>query len=206
MRNSKLFVIGIALLAAGALYAGQAQAESIVNSVHNLSSVSGNTIIGTSDQVCIYCHTPHNALSTLVPLWNHPTTSATTFTPYTSVTLNATIDNTLAGTSKACLSCHDGSIAADSYAGVAGDQAITGAALLDTDLSNDHPIGFTYDTDLVTADGGEGLNDPGALTNVVLFSGQVQCATCHNVHDPQYGNFLRASNTSSALCLECHIK
>lgn len=34
----------------------------------------------------------------------------------------------------------------------------------------------------------------------------VECATCHDVHNPANGTFLRISNAQSALCYACHIK
>jgi predicted CXXCH cytochrome family protein len=40
-----------------------------------------------------------------------------------------------------------------------------------------------------------------------LFSGKMQCATCHEVHSNTVGRpFLRASTTGSDLCLGCHGK
>ncbi len=75
-----------------------------------------------------------------------------------------------------------------------------------TDLSNDHPIAISYPTTAL---------DPGFLTPpdpvngwsyLPLFSGKVECATCHDVHDPAQTPFLRLSNVGSQLCLTCHIK
>lgn len=34
----------------------------------------------------------------------------------------------------------------------------------------------------------------------------VECGTCHDVHNPGNGSFLRIANTASALCYACHIK
>ena len=41
----------------------------------------------------------------------------------------------------------------------------------------------------------------------MLFAGQMECSSCHDVHD-ELGNtaLLRKSNTQSALCLTCHDK
>jgi predicted CXXCH cytochrome family protein len=169
---------------------------------HDFSARSWGT-----DQICIFCHTPHNAQTTqLAPLWNHVSTSTAAFTPYASTTLNIAGGQTIAGTSKACMSCHDGTVALDSY----GTRTATGgmigsAGLIGIDLSNDHPVGFTYNAALVTADGG-GLRDPGLLSDVKLFGGNLECASCHSVHDNTNTPFLRASNAGSGLCLKCHIK
>ena len=158
-----------------------------------------------SDQICIFCHTPHNA-GTAAPLWNHTLTTAT-FTVYSSQTMNAAPGQP-DGYSKLCLSCHDGTVAIDSYGTHAGSNNMTGGEALGTNLTNDHPISFTYDAALATADGG--LVTPASTSQVVpgvpLFGGKMQCSSCHNAHDNTKGDFLRLSNSGSALCLKCHVK
>lgn len=193
----------IIVLAALALVPAIGWAGSIVGTDHDLSDDGYGT-----DQICVFCHTPHNALSTLVPLWNHATTT-TTFTLYDSPTFDGSADiGQPASVSLACLSCHDGTVAIDSYGGATGTNFITGTALLGSDLSDDHPISFTYNAVADT-----GLNAPaggtvGGLSLPLYGTGadQMECGSCHNVHDPDYGNFLRASNAASALCLNCHLK
>jgi predicted CXXCH cytochrome family protein len=206
MRQLKLFLIVAGLLLAGvltiSLYGGKVQAASIVGSPHDLSGRGWGT-----NEICIFCHTPHNAKSPqLVPLWNHASTAAT-FTLYSSSTLNA-VPGQPSNNSKACLSCHDGTVALDSYGARTGTNFISGGALLGTDLSNDHPISFTYDAALATADGA--LVTPANASQVVagipLYTAKVECASCHDVHNPANGDFLRFSNAGSALCLKCHIK
>jgi predicted CXXCH cytochrome family protein len=81
---------------------------------------------------------------------------------------------------------------------------ITGDANLGIDLTDDHPVNFDYNQSLVDEDGG--LKAPTALANVQLFAGKVQCATCHDAHDPDNGAFLVTTNNNSALCMECHNK
>jgi predicted CXXCH cytochrome family protein len=207
MRNSKLLVIGIGLLLVGALvYVGQVQSAGITGTDHDLSGRGWG-----SDQICIFCHAPHNVATSgsgnqIVPLWNHGTTAAT-FTLYTSSTLQA-VPGQPGGYSKACLSCHDGTVAIDTYGARTGTNNMTGSPLIGTDLSNDHPVSFTYDSALATADGG--LTSPSSaslvVTGIPLFSAKMECSTCHSVHDNAKGKFLRASNTGSALCLKCHTK
>ena len=34
----------------------------------------------------------------------------------------------------------------------------------------------------------------------------VECASCHDPHNPDNGTFLRTANTSSAVCTSCHVK
>ena len=190
------------VLAVALTVGGTARAASMVGTAHDLSARGWG-----SNQICIFCHTPHNAAAAqLAPLWNHGSTVAT-FTLYSSTTLNA-IPGQPAGTSKACLSCHDGTVAIDTYGTRTGTNTMTGAALVGIDLSNDHPVSFTYDSTLATADGG--LVTPGSASLVTvgipLFGGNLECASCHQVHDNTNGNFLRVSNAGSALCLKCHTK
>ena len=182
----------------------------IAGSAHDFSAAAWNTT--GAGQLCKACHTPHNAQSTqLIPLWNH-TATTTVFGLYTSNTLQA-VPGQPAGISKACLSCHDGTVALDSFGNATGTRLMTaGAHLIGTSLSDDHPVSFAYDAALVTADGGVGLVSPTSTSfvdvarTVPLFAGKMECASCHNVHDNTINKFLRKSNTGSALCLTCHIK
>jgi predicted CXXCH cytochrome family protein len=197
-------LIGLAMLVAVVVWSGALYAAGISGTAHDFS---GRTGFG-SNQICIFCHTPHNAAATqIVPLWNHATTATAAFTLYASSTLNATPGQP-SGNSKACLSCHDGTVAIDSYGARTGTNFITGGALLGTNLANDHPISFTYNAALATAD--TGLVTPLSASQVVagipLYSGQLECGSCHNVHDNANGEFLRVSNAASALCLRCHTK
>ena len=178
----------------------------ITGSKHDFKGAAWNT----GGQICITCHTPHNAIASAGPLWNHTVTAAT-FALYTNV-ISPTFNGTTAqpaGTSKLCLSCHDGTVDLDAFTGKAGSASgkITGAALLGINLTTHHPVSFTYDAALVTADGG--LKAPGdAVVSTMLFAGKVECASCHDAHNngPTGTKLLRATNAASALCLTCHIK
>ncbi len=101
----------------------------IVGSKHDLSSPFG----GGSDEICVYCHTPHSANSDLdndgnvdsdhasrppAPLWNRRITTLAPYQMYTSATLNMACDNTPSPLSLVCLSCHD---TADATSPMAGD-------------------------------------------------------------------------------------
>lgn len=192
--------------------AGRAQVgpTSIVNSPHNLSASGPGKIKSTNEQeVCVFCHTPHNA-APIQPLWNRDL-PVNAYKVYSSSSLVATPGQPT-GSSKLCLSCHDGTIALGSV--LSSNQPLTmangvmtlppGATNLGTDLSGDHPISFTYDSNLATKNGN--LVDPGALpTQVKLESGQLQCASCHDPHNDSLGNFLVMSNGNSQLCTSCHL-
>jgi predicted CXXCH cytochrome family protein len=197
-----------------------AKAAGIATTKHDLSTTGPNATLKGGTDICVYCHTPHAATSTAVPLWNRALVT-TGFTTYSSNTLNASITSgQVGGVSAACLSCHDGTVGVDAYAThgtvAAGTEAkkISGASLLTQNLSNDHPISFTYDATLASTDGG--LVAPsnaswvviaaGGVSGIPLFAGKMECASCHSVHDNSNVPFLRVSNSGSALCLKCHIK
>jgi predicted CXXCH cytochrome family protein len=63
------------------------------------------------------------------------------------------------------------------------------------DLSTVHPIAIAYD---VAAN--NQLVPVANLTGVKLFSGKVQCASCHDAHGTANSMFMRVSTTGSALC------
>lgn len=182
------------------------QAAGISGTKHDLSTRGWG-----STELCVFCHAPHNTDKTVTdaPLWNHKVTTAS-FAVYASPTLNATVGQP-SSSSRLCLSCHDGTVALDSFGGVTGTHTLTGTNLLGTDLVNDHPISFTYDATLAASDSG-GLVVPvsaskvDAAGTVPLFAGKVECASCHQVHNSVNQPFLRIPNTGSALCLKCHIK
>lgn len=188
-------------------------AATIQNSKHDLSTGStGPNKSDQEDQICIFCHTPHNAI-VAVPLWNRTNPGGTGFTLYSNPdTIDGTITTDLTNTvSLMCLSCHDGTTALSSYAnakgivtgtGVTAD-VITSAAALGTDLSNDHPINITYSADDPELEPAANLE----LKGVQLFENKVQCASCHAVHGKEgVEKFLRVSNAGSGLCLACHTK
>lgn len=186
------------------------QGQSVVDTPHNLS-VAGPGVIhaATEEQVCIFCHTPHNA-SEIQPLWNRYM-PVNAYTVYSSNALDAEPGQPT-GASKMCLSCHDGTIALGSV--VSQDQIIEmaggittlppGASNLGTDLSDDHPISFRYDMALFAKD--PKLVDPNQLPPELELDGneELQCTTCHQPHDNTFGHFLTMSNNNSALCRACH--
>jgi hypothetical protein len=183
------------------------------------------------DNLCRVCHTPHHANTDVInsPLWNHALTSAS-YQIYTSPTIDATIGQP-SGTSKLCLSCHDGTVAYDSYGGNTGSKYLSWdwqMGHIGTDLRFEHPISFSYTTALANADGK--LEDPstassglgGTIAEDLLENDRMECSTCHDVHvsrktvsgcngchrvpgrEPSLS--IRIPNDNSALCLTCHKK
>lgn len=241
--------------------------------------------LGGADQVCVFCHTPHNA-SPAVPLWNKVYPSGASYAGgFRLYTSSATLSSTAKAAkinenseSLLCLSCHDGKTAINvlhnsSYrdSSLAGDAVVnidgtfSGAgpfsigqqwigstsfnapnlgavrtstgniatpadAINGTNLTDDHPIGFSY---TAAAASKVGQLKPTPDAGIRLFNGRIECSSCHNPH-VYYGSglsgssrvdfttltpplivttaqrertpFLTVSNSGSKLCLGCHIK
>ena len=183
---------------------------SVVGSPHDLSvSGPGKIHALSQEQVCIFCHAPHNATGQ-APLWNR-TMPATHYRIYSSPTTDARIDQP-SGPSKMCLSCHDGSLALGLVASRPATDPIVmsfrtippGDTDLTHDLSDDHPIGFRFDRALFNRDGQ--LRNPDLLTENLPLGphNRVQCTTCHDVHNNSLGKFLRVPDRRSAICVACH--
>lgn len=136
----------------------------IVNTKHNLRSSGTSALKGTTDEICIYCHTPHGGKKAIAddtaPLWNRAYTPGT-FQVYASYTLDTTPSATPTSVSKACLSCHDGTLGLNQLINNAGpgsgtnpangtDTKVGGTgftndmALIGTDLRDDHPVSIVY--------------------------------------------------------------
>ncbi|MFQ5591586.1 MAG: hypothetical protein ACE5HE_10520 [Phycisphaerae bacterium] len=204
-----VFSVALASTAFGQIIPGDETtypSVSIVNTPHNLNNYPGISLPG--NQVCLPCHTPHNALlaGDENVLWNHAETGET-FVMYKSTAGQPE------GPSKMCLSCHDGVTAIDNYGGTGGTGiVITGNAAIGTDLSNDHPIGIEYPTasptefrDPATFAPGVG-GGPGVQLVTIGGLERVECTSCHNVHNNGLGTFLRVPLQESYICLQCHIK
>ena len=236
--------------------AGAATVSDVAGTVHNLSVTGPGTVTAnTETQICVFCHTPHNAEPAPgAPLWNRKL-SGQVYELYSSASLDATGLNQPGGSSKLCLSCHDGTLAlgtvnvlngqADVTIGLTGTAAdgtmpagageLTGfTRRIGTNLTNDHPISFVFDSNLASTDGE--LRDPAASPHignrvagqrpppVPLENGQVQCVSCHDPHlrdtDPTINRkFLRLNRfqltqplggafdqANDIVCLGCHDK
>lgn len=175
---------------------------------HNLSgSGPGALHVTAPSGTCVFCHTPHNASATRA-LWNK-SLPPTTYQLYTSSTTKATL-NQPTGSSRLCLSCHDGIVALESLRAppkgvtLTALGTITGRSLIGTNLSADHPISFLYNSALAAARGD--LVDPLSLPASIHLDdgGQLQCTSCHDPHENRRPLFLRMDNTNGALCTACH--
>lgn len=174
----------------------------IVGTKHDFSTYSWS-----GGRICVVCHTPHGATPN-VPLWNHEMTTAT-YTLYSSPTMDVTANQPGYG-SKLCLSCHDGTVAVDSFGGATGTVYTTGKALTGTDLADDHPIGIEWKHQTLETSGAcQNCHFTGEMKPLLPFyDGKLECATCHEPHNNGAGGvkFLRKTTAGSALCLHCHDK
>ncbi len=181
----------------------------VADTVHNLSAGGPGGIRAASEpQVCIFCHAPHSTAG-VRPLWNREI-AVSNYQIYKSSTLDANTGQPT-GSSKLCLSCHDGTIALGNILSrpnqiqmVGSDFVPPGSTNLGTDLSDDHPISFTYSSGLAAAD--RQLVTPGALPPEIRLDadGQLQCTSCHDPHRNTFGNFLVKDDTYGNLCTSCH--
>ena len=170
-----------------------------------------------------------------LPLWNHEPTLRYPFytmyqngpgAPQTGAHASQAILNgmTPGSSSLLCLSCHDGSVAVNSYGNTdqpppapsGGGLTIANAYAVGRDdyLGNHHPIGFSY-FDAWAID--DELRDPDAtmFTTVSTITdhlyganGTLECGSCHSVHNKGNGGerLLWRSDVHSELCLTCHDK
>ena len=137
----------------------------ITGSAHDFSAAGW-----ADNQICKPCHTPHNAdISLTGRLWAH-TMSTATYRSHGGAVSDPNLNDNSASTesalgvvgqtdmdsaSRLCLSCHDGTVALDSFMGktggtagsfigTGGDRGGVNSNLLSgaNDLANDHPVGY----------------------------------------------------------------
>jgi len=180
------------------------------------------------------------------PLWNHALSTNGVYTMYISYsqsytlptgysvtgTLSTSYEQATSGqnvdtNSILCLSCHDGTVALDSFGGVTNGKTFmnggaVGGANLGTDLTNDHPIGagaiWTNPSYMVA----QSLRDAQGIMPMRLMPDGTQavgCTTCHEPHNRtgnahllwvpnnQAGTTVDGRAVSgSLLCMNCHKK
>ncbi|MBI5095242.1 MAG: hypothetical protein HZB26_22760 [Candidatus Hydrogenedentes bacterium] len=206
MIHHKMFALLLIAVTLG--LSGSVASAGIVNTKHNLSATGPGTVKAPSEsEVCIFCHTPHNSSPT-VPLWNR-NLPVLNYTPYSSSTMQSSPGQPTHA-SKLCLSCHDGTIALGSVLSRPTPISVSGSlsnkANLGTNLSDDHPVSFAYDSALAAKN--TELVNPALLTGSVHLDshGQLQCTTCHDPHSDTYSKFLVVDGSNGALCTKCHTK
>lgn len=188
-------------------------------SAHDFSTTSWSM----RGDLCMPCHVSHqaadNPVNALSSMSLKKTTASTSgFQLYSSPTMKAVMHEP-SSASKACLSCHDGTVALNSLGGKPGNMTMKATAKIGPDLGKDHPISFRYDSDLAKKN--QGLYDPAIKTvpalrgqtiqKGMLIDGNLECSSCHDVHASKghaktAGMLLLVNNDGSALCLTCHNK
>lgn len=202
---------------------------------HNLSSESSSNVHGTateSDEVCKFCHTPHGGTAK-GPLWNRIDpigpygtgvfplyTGAAELKAIPDAQYNATVaaDPSLYpnGSSRLCLSCHDGVTAVGEVI-VGGELAtltMTGSGTITLDTS--HPISFVYSAAVEAALPASYSLPTGADPVVLDGQERMQCTTCHDPHNdtregiynlPMWRAFTALANEATDYddtCQSCH--
>ncbi len=208
MKSAKYILVGTIALAAASN--AMAQTGYIVNTKHNFSSYAWS-----NHEICKPCHTPHFSDISQPRLWNHTLTTATYQMHDGSA--GTAVDN-FDYASRMCLSCHDGTVALDSFGGsTTTGNFIPNGDKLGTDLRDDHPVGSEaeYPPDpkpswwdgafKATPTSGLSLKNWTDKTTNKAFK-VVGCTTCHTPHGKGFPNLLNISNDASGVCLGCHIK
>ena len=168
----------------------------------------------TPEDTCAFCHTSHEAGGEGA-LWNVEPSSRT-YQTYESPRSSERAGQP-DGSSKLCLSCHDG-LAAPTIrrvnrgeGGAAPVQLGAVRPLIDSDLSNDHPVSIPYQTgpallrhSLLPA--GSSLSGLGGTvaTDLLDPEGRLQCTSCHEVHGTANRHFLVVPTDDDRLCRMCH--
>ena len=225
----KKIVVASTVLASGVAL-GQ-----ISNTPHNLTSSGTGANRSTGTEICAFCHTPHAGdVSTAgAPLWNRKLPTGSSYTVYTSSTLDQTgVGNAgqPGGISLACLSCHDGTQAMDVMINQPGSGgwntngatagytwtgantiAATSVARLGTDLSNDHPIGIVYcggswlGTAATATCGDADFRAPTKVTNTQWYVEAGSRSLNSTAKDKQdLTLYSRGDNTIRVECGSCH--
>jgi predicted CXXCH cytochrome family protein len=170
----------LAAMAFALCLAGTAQAapgpDNIRVSKHNFQLQTNpvhadGAVVGGEDGICVFCHTPHKGASSLL-LWNHQFSTRSyswedvTGGKTTGGTAYPTNLQTWSGSTRKCLSCHDGTVSVGSlyWSNATGTPSVqmagpdqTGGAISNTafvipksstgtsaNLEGNHPVGVPY--------------------------------------------------------------
>ncbi len=166
-------------------------------------------VVGSSRGACSYCHVTHGKMGGAPAQWD-PALTGKVYKVYESTTLQAQVGQPT-GSTKMCLSCHDGTLAPEAV-GPGGTilpatirEMLQGNLDLGTHMSDDHPDSFPYDSGISADDPQIKHPSTFASTKIKLDkNGQMQCTTCHDPHLDNIEGFLVMENRRSALCLSCH--
>lgn len=203
---------------------------SYMNISSNFRAVEGGDTSGFNRdaQICVFCHTPHRS-SGEGPLWNRAA-STRTFKHFSSATL-AIDDAALqadadygqpTGSSRLCLSCHDGVTAIGAVFTTPGSMTPINITMTTSTIgyetySSHHPVSFRYNQAvrnlLKGAPYNKELQDLPPTSydvNVKLDKQErMQCTTCHDPHQdksdvPGITHPFWVTTTYEKVCESCH--
>lgn len=140
--------------------------------------------LGAETLLCLSCHDGSMALDMVV---NKPEN----WSMNDEAPLHMKLD--LGGGLDRCTQCHDGNTAHRM------DSVAIGRSLMD-----DHPVGINYPGLFDNEDFYRPSSEGRFRNGVRLFNNKVECATCHDVHNPDIVPFLRVEQKD--LCITCHNK
>ena len=190
MKRTRTVLLMLGCAALGVALSSWALAD-IEGSKHDFSAQGGD--------LCGACHVPHRAQAPTAPLWDPEADTARRFIAVEG-------DGPGLGT-RLCLTCHDGTVAADASRGtrrlrlVGEDYPQKFATGHQT---TDHPVGVPYPK---VDKGYRPLTAVVAGGAITLPEGRVECRSCHDPHNEAGEPFMLVlSNVRSALCLACHKK
>lgn len=200
-----------------------------VSGPHNMSSKA------PGGQSCVACHAPHGVPNSPL-LWNHVLSDSNfSWSDWVQTTGGTTLPTnikTWSGSTKMCLSCHDGTVEVGAIYAPEGTVFDTGK-LTDAhhgkvttgtgDLKGNHPVSVPYPHNSVkntyngitTGDNALASGWVANPTKVKIYidpaaagpnNRGIECASCHDPHGTPSSNYLRDATAGSALCLNCHVK
>jgi predicted CXXCH cytochrome family protein len=230
------FAAVLVLASASGAMSGENPGTGIQNTAHDLGRgggiLGGMADAGLEERLCFYCHTPRHATTmsettaedvNRYPIWSQAAVTITSFETYTQ---GGGIIGQPGSVSRICLSCHDGLVATSVYGyvrpsaiwNVSRGQTAADEILLRRhvgDPSRHHPIGFDYH-DIVAKDDEInpatsdllGVNAYGMTIGDLLWSGRIECSSCHDVHNTKNEGrkFTWIEDSGSNLCFTCHKK
>jgi hypothetical protein len=196
------------------------------------STIGDNAGYQRSSQICVFCHTPHRS-SGEGALWNRVATTKT-FLHYSSTTLR--IDDPAMrtvteygqpnGSSRLCLSCHDGVTALAAVfttpLGITNQLQFTNIRTGTTNASvaigyetysSHHPVSFKYDANVRSLlNAYNGVEFTHINTDEVKLDKKMrmQCTTCHDPHQdksepPSPLSPFWTTTTYQKVCDSCHL-
>lgn len=236
-------ITGILIICAAGHSQGAGKKISQIGNKHNFSYMNissnfraiqgGDTYLGNNlgrdAQICVFCHTPHRS-SGEGPLWNRAASNRT-FTQFSSSSLaidDAALKDAAdygqpTGSSRLCLSCHDGVTAIGAVFTTPGVLTAVNIQMHQDTIgyetySSHHPVSFRYNdtvrTLLNAAPYSKNMqpNPPATYDSAVKLDKQerMQCTTCHDPHQdkadvPGVTHPFWVTTTYDSVCASCHV-